>query len=637
MNTRPPVYDRVATNRRKTRLLLALAAAMGLPYAIAIGVFFFLPVALIAAAVVLSALQGAGPHVSQRALTLAALAALVIAMVATFAIVRSAIRRFGAWLVLRLTHARPIDAAAFADLGADVKEVCGAARLPVPALAIVDTPEPNAFAVGWTPETATVVVTRGLLALLGPREVQAVIAQQMAHVGNEDTRVGTTLAVMVAAFAWPAVLPFSLLSSENVLRRYVGKVVLIAGGLFVLGALSFSALALAAAIGDPDVRMIWSSAPLLWQSVRLAPGVSPIYIFVVAPLIALAMRSAVWEQRELLTDAQSSLITLDPAGLAHALMKVGAAGGTRLHPASAAHLFIADPFAVNQPFWHKWFPTHGSIEERVDVLRQRFRAIDGLEKAAAQGTHYREALASGQAALALAVAFSEQPSTPAADVVERREAAGRGDAGLDGATDVARVADSGPHDVVARGIRRRLSISDLNARALYRAAMYGIIGLVFLQPGFGMIFGIPILIYAFWPLLALLGEERIMGPCPHCGSMLDTGLPGVPHHVMCPQCHERVEIRGDQLIARVDEHVSAPEVARCDNRRPEPQRNVPSEFEVEATIPVYEQPDGWSAVVAMSRPDDVSERADDKAYGNFVKVRLTDGRTGYVARSARRP
>jgi heat shock protein HtpX len=72
-----------------------------------------------------------------------------------------------------------------------VERLCIQANLPKPRLAIADTPMPNAFAVGRSPKTATVCATTGLLGLLSPAELEAVLGHELTHVQNRDVMVMT--------------------------------------------------------------------------------------------------------------------------------------------------------------------------------------------------------------------------------------------------------------------------------------------------------------------------------------------------------------------------------------------------------------------------------------------------------------
>jgi heat shock protein HtpX len=81
-----------------------------------------------------------------------------------------------------------------------IERLCIQANLPKPRLAIAQTSMPNAFAVGRSPEKATVCATTGLLELLSPSELEGVMAHELSHVQNRDVMV-MTLASFFASIA----------------------------------------------------------------------------------------------------------------------------------------------------------------------------------------------------------------------------------------------------------------------------------------------------------------------------------------------------------------------------------------------------------------------------------------------------
>src|SRR6202020_3085035 len=86
------------------------------------------------------------------------------------------------------------------DLHAIVERLCIQATLPKPRVAVAETQMPNAFAVGRSPGTATVCATTGLLELLSPSELEAVLAHELTHVQNRDVMV-MTIASFFASIA----------------------------------------------------------------------------------------------------------------------------------------------------------------------------------------------------------------------------------------------------------------------------------------------------------------------------------------------------------------------------------------------------------------------------------------------------
>ena len=81
-----------------------------------------------------------------------------------------------------------------------VERLCALADLPKPKIAVIPTEVPNAFATGRSPKHAAVAVTEGLWRRLEPREIEGVLAHELAHIGNRDVLV-MTLASFFAMLA----------------------------------------------------------------------------------------------------------------------------------------------------------------------------------------------------------------------------------------------------------------------------------------------------------------------------------------------------------------------------------------------------------------------------------------------------
>jgi heat shock protein HtpX len=86
------------------------------------------------------------------------------------------------------------------QLHAIIERLCIQADLPKPRVAIVDSPMPNAFAIGRSRKHATVCATTGILELLSPAELEGVMAHELSHVANRDVMV-MTLASFFASVA----------------------------------------------------------------------------------------------------------------------------------------------------------------------------------------------------------------------------------------------------------------------------------------------------------------------------------------------------------------------------------------------------------------------------------------------------
>ena len=88
------------------------------------------------------------------------------------------------------------------ELHAIIERLCVQANLPKPRVAIAETAMPNAFAVGRSPKSATVCCTTGILSLLSPGELEAVLGHELTHVQNRDVVVMTVASFFasIAAF-----------------------------------------------------------------------------------------------------------------------------------------------------------------------------------------------------------------------------------------------------------------------------------------------------------------------------------------------------------------------------------------------------------------------------------------------------
>jgi heat shock protein HtpX len=93
------------------------------------------------------------------------------------------------------------------ELHGMIERLCVQADLPKPRVCVMETPMPNAFAMGRSQKSATVCATTGIIAMLEPAELEGVLAHELTHVINRDVMVMTlasffaTLAALIAQFA----------------------------------------------------------------------------------------------------------------------------------------------------------------------------------------------------------------------------------------------------------------------------------------------------------------------------------------------------------------------------------------------------------------------------------------------------
>src|ERR671938_1607362 len=106
---------------------------------------------------------------------------------------------FSGDIALRMAGAQEVTPEQAPDLYRLIGEIATYARLPMPRVAIVDSPSPNAFATGRDANHAVVAVTTGILGILSRDELAGVLAHELGHVRNRDILVSSIAATMAGA------------------------------------------------------------------------------------------------------------------------------------------------------------------------------------------------------------------------------------------------------------------------------------------------------------------------------------------------------------------------------------------------------------------------------------------------------
>jgi heat shock protein HtpX len=211
-----------------------------------------------------------------------------------------------------------------------VENIAISQGMPMPKVYVIPDPAPNAFATGRDPDHAIVAATSGLLEIMDDKELQGVMAHEMAHVKNYDIRVSTIVFGLVSAIGLLADFAIRMAFYSNFNR---------------------------------DSRD--SNAAAIQLAFWAVGIVAAIIAWLIGPLVS----AAVSRQREYLADATSVDMTRYPEGLASALDKLGQYGRPMRRPSkSMAHMYISDP--VKPGFVERMFSTHPPIGARIERLKK---------------------------------------------------------------------------------------------------------------------------------------------------------------------------------------------------------------------------------------------------------------------------
>ena len=227
-------------------------------------------------------------------------------------------------LVLWSTGARILEKDEYPELHQTVEKLCKEADLPLPRIAIMQSPVPNAFATGRSPKHAVVACTDSIMRLLNKEELEAVLAHELSHVKNRDilTMTVASFIAMIASMIMQSFFFSAVLGGRN--REGGGTII------------------------------IW---------------IVSIVVYAVSTLLILALS----RYREFAADRGSALITKNPKALISALSKISgrmdAVPPEAKAKVEAANAFFIIP-AISGRSFMELLSTHPPLEKRIASLEK---------------------------------------------------------------------------------------------------------------------------------------------------------------------------------------------------------------------------------------------------------------------------
>jgi len=296
------VYDRIAANKRSTWVLM-------------LGFVFFITV--LAAIFVLALGASIG---------ILGVVGIVLILYAVFSYFSSTS------VVLSISGAHEVTKEDEWEYVRRVENLSIGAGLPMPRTWVMEDRAPNAFATGIDPKHSHVVVTRGLLNMMEPAELEAVLSHELSHIGNYDIRLTTIVTLLVGVVA---------LLSDLFLR--------------------FTIFGVGSRRNDREGNN---------GAAQLILVVVAIVLAILAPIAAMAINMAISRKREYLADASGALLCRNPEALARALEKIrDDTNPLKEANKATAQLYFSNPLHDHKSFLNDLFDTHPPIDERIKLLR----------------------------------------------------------------------------------------------------------------------------------------------------------------------------------------------------------------------------------------------------------------------------
>lgn len=227
---------------------------------------------------------------------------------------------YGEWRWLPKYKSRSLEGLDPWGILAATKNLTQIARIPMPAIYVIDHKAPQAFALGRSWRQGKIFLTQGLLDHFSERELKAILAYQIACIKNLDTLAFT-----------------------------------------VTGALLDTQLTLCQGL---DTLTRW----LLGKRQKQDSRQNHAFSYLLAPFGALLLHLAIGRNSYYRTDQLAAELSQEPKVLAEALWKLQSYASTLPFQSSTslAHFFIVSP--LTRRGWARHFLIQPSIDQRIRKL-----------------------------------------------------------------------------------------------------------------------------------------------------------------------------------------------------------------------------------------------------------------------------
>lgn len=244
-------------------------------------------------------------------------------------------------MIRQATGARPLERRENPRVYNIVENLTMSCGMPMPMINVIDDPQLNAFASGIDEKSYCVTVTTGICNRLNDRELAGVIAHELTHIRNRDTRL------LIVSIIFVGIMSTAL----SLLVRILWNTFIYGGG------------------RRSDRRDDRNNGAGFLVAMLVAVVLAAVGYF-----FTLLTRFAISRSREYMADAGGAELTQDPLALASALRKISNDPGLgHVDREDVAQLFIVRPQAFRSDFTNMManlFSTHPSTESRIAYLEQ---------------------------------------------------------------------------------------------------------------------------------------------------------------------------------------------------------------------------------------------------------------------------